>query len=138
MTTNPWRLVSWTDENYRLVQEIACHECELDKVLNLPHPPGAVVREPVTTLHDHNARPYNFFRKRPCPFKPGDTFTEFINQADRDCLALAVDPDGRCLYDYQMPNGKTFARIDGKPVNVKKLPEKWRKLLQAENQKPRT
>ncbi len=60
--------------------------------------------------------------------KVGDTFEEYVNQAIRECLVLAVDGKGRALYSYVMPRGKVFVRVNGKPVS--KLNAKWRSLME--------
>jgi hypothetical protein len=129
--TNPWRLVEWTDEAGRVVKELAFHEAELREVLDLPFPPAAAAREPVVELtHFARAKPYQYFRRRWCPHKPGDVFYENINQAERLCKVLAVDEaSGRILYDYEMPGGRVFMRIDGRPVSAKRLSQKWREML---------
>ncbi|HYF37108.1 MAG TPA: hypothetical protein VD994_17545, partial [Prosthecobacter sp.] len=124
---NPWRLVTWTgDSPSNVIWELAFHESELEEVLSLPFPPGAVCRDPVMMLTDFaRAKPYTWFRKRWQPLKPGDSFMENINQGDRWCYVLAVDEDGALFYSYEMPNERVFLRIDGKPVSPNKIPRKW-------------
>ncbi len=79
------------------------------------------------------AKPFSWFRRRYQPLRCGDVFTEVINQGERDCKVLAVDEEtGAVLYDYEMPRGRIFMRIDGKPVNEKSLSKKWRRLLNGE------
>lgn len=124
---NPWRLVEWTDENRRAVKSLAFHESELDAVLALPFPSGAVAREPVMMLTEFT-REYCWFKKRWCGLRPGHSFEEEINQAKRQCYVLAVNGDGQVLYKYEMPNGRTYLRIDGKPITQARLPRKWREL----------
>ncbi len=119
-----WREVIWTDENNREVKRLACHESELPHVLNMPFPPGAVVREPVYELT--NIGPNTKFQCR-FPYRVGDTFYDNINQGDRLCHVIAVDePTGDYLYEYTMPAGRTFLRNqNGKPVSEKRIPKKF-------------
>lgn len=128
----PWRVVEWTDVNGRVVKELAFHESEQEQVVNLPFPPGAVVREPVMQLTNlARAKPYRWFRRQHDVLRVGEVFAENINQGDRLCRVLAVDEEtGHILYDYEMPNGRVYHRISGRPVSLKRLPAKWRKLLE--------
>lgn len=132
--TMPWRVIEWTNENGRTVRELAFHKEETQEVLDLPFPDDAVVREPIMLLTDF-FREYKWFRRHRTSWselKYGDVFYENINQGDRACKVLAVDENGRVLYDYEMPRGRTFHRIDGRPVNIKRLPKKWRRLMNGE------
>lgn len=125
---HPWRIIQWTDERGQIVKELSFHEGELAEVLSLPFPAGAVVREPIMMKTDFSKHCY-WFRRKWCPYKPGDTFFENINQGDRLCKVLAVDEEtGNYLYDYEMPRGRVSMRIMGKPVSEKALPKKWRRL----------
>jgi hypothetical protein len=136
VTPNPWRVIIWTDENNKEVSRMIFHVDETKEVLALPFPKGAVVREPI---YEHTfAGPVlpKFFRK--CLVNVGDSFTEFINQGDRDCLVLAVDPDtGRYLYEYVMPAGTTALRWEQWDKGVLKhgqtpyaqLSRKWLQLI---------
>jgi hypothetical protein len=63
---NPWRVITWSDENGREVMELAFHKSELERALNYPFPRGAVAREPVTALTTPlRARPYQWLEKVP-------------------------------------------------------------------------
>ena len=58
---SPWRVCTWTDERGREVRELAFHESELEQVLALPLPRGAVAREPVMMLTSlARAKPYRW------------------------------------------------------------------------------
>ena len=119
-----WREIIWTDENNREVSRLACHESELDLVLNRPFPNGAIVREPVYELT--NIGPTTKFCCRfPCNL--GDIFHDFINQGLRVCKVVAVDElTGDFLYEYEMPGGRCFLRNQyGKPVSLKRIPKKF-------------
>ncbi len=50
----------------------------------------------------------------------GDTFTRWINQADRDCQVIAVHGSSYA-YDYAMPKGQVFIRV-GNRVSGKERP----------------
>ena len=107
---------------------LAFHESETEKVWNLPFPAGAVVLEPMMMLTNLTER-YSWFHKKWCPYQVGDVFYENINQGDRPCRVLAVDEEsGNYLYDYEMPNGRVFHRINGRSVNPKRLSKKWKAL----------
>ena len=127
-----WLEVVWTDENCREVKRVACHVSELVRVLDMPLPPGAVVREPVRNLASICSRTRFFGR---FPYQVGDTFVENINQGDRDCVVVAVDDaTGDYLYDYKMPAGKIFLRNNnGKPVSKKRIPKKFEKSFEKTN-----
>jgi hypothetical protein len=127
----PWRLVVWTDADNREVRRLGCHVDELPRVLDLPFPPRAVVREPVYALTAAWDAPAYFSRRRPCPFKVGDTFTEEINQGHRTCRVVAVnDRTGDYLYDYEMPGGRVFLRNQsGRPVGRGRVPQWAREWL---------
>lgn len=132
-TANPWRLVQWTDGHGRPVKNLICHDDELGRVLNLPFPPGAVARDPVTEFTGVNPsgpRP-RYFRRMPW-VAVGARFAENINQGDRDCEVVAVDEaTGAYLYAYQMPGGREFMRRgpEGHPVTRSRLSLKWKRLL---------
>jgi hypothetical protein len=119
-----WREVIWTDENNKEVKRLACHESELDHVLNMPFPTGAVVREPVYELTNINSA-----TKFQCRYhyRVGDTFYDHINQGDRFCRVVAVDEEsGDFMYEYEMPGGRTFLRNqNGKPISEKRIPRKF-------------
>jgi len=120
-----WREIIWTDENNREVARLACHQSELEVVLNRPFPPGAVVREPVYELTSIGVNTRFACR---FPVKIGDSFTDNINQGDRFCRVVAVDEGtGDYLYEYEMPAGRTFLRNQyGKPVSRRRVPKKFR------------
>src|SRR5208337_3029551 len=104
----PWREIMWINERNREVSRMVFHVDELAEVLALPFPEGATAHEPVYEFSAFNGGT-KFFRR--CLVKTGDTFSEFINQGERDCLVLAVDPDtGRYLYEYVMPAGSSALR----------------------------
>lgn len=141
---NPWRIVNWTDADYRIVKTVHCHESELEEVLNLPFPAKAVCRDPVMELTQF-AMVHHWYklRWRPTkddpyaaslsPYAVGDVFEEDINQALRECVVLAVDEKtGQYLYIYDMPKGRSFLRVNGKPISMNQLGKKWTRLL-AEN-----
>lgn len=127
-----WCEVEWTNEVGRAVKRLAFHFDEMSEVLDLPFPDGAVAREPVVAMTTFARKsPPPFFRRRLCLLTPGDVFGEYVNQADRTCVVLGVDEKtGQCLYEYEMPNGRTYLRIDGQPVSRNRLPEKWRKFVE--------
>ena len=122
-----WREVVWTDEDSHDVKRVACHESELVRVMDMPFPPGAVVLEPVRNLTSICSSTKFFCR---FPYQVGDTFTENINQGDRDCLVIAVDDaTGDYLYDYEMPAGKKFLRDHNqKPVSAGRIPKKFQQI----------
>lgn len=122
--TGPWRMVVWTDERGRGVRRLGCHADELPRVLDLPFPPRAAVREPVYELTAAGDVPVYFSRRRPCPVRVGDVFAETINQGERWCRVVAVNPDtGDYLYDYEMSRGRVFLRNQsGRPVSRARLP----------------
>ena len=127
-----WLKITWSNEKYRTIKEVNCHASELAEVLNLPFPPGAVVREEAVAITDFS-NPLKWFRKKWVGLRVGETFPEWINQADRICKVLAIDDMGSILYDYEMPNGKLFHRVDGRPISEKVLKKhkKWQALLNA-------
>lgn len=128
---NPWRLVSWSNETGRVVKELACHIDELGEVLQLPFPAGACCRDAVMELTNFLLH-YQWFRRRWLPVKVGDYFQEVINQGTRDCQVVAVDEHmGHFLYEYEMPNGRTYLRDHtGRPINRNRLSKRWQALLE--------
>lgn len=125
---NLWREVVWTDAQGREVKRLACHVSELPRVLDMPFPAGAVVREPVYELT--NLTPTTVFHCR-YPYRVGDTFTDFVNQGDRPAVVVAVDEaTGDFLYEYEMPGGRVFLRNqDARPVSRARVPRKFREQL---------
>jgi len=138
-TQNPWRVIEWTGTRpYIQVDEIVFHESELEQIINLPFPQGAVVREPICEFTTFmRRRPVKFFKRHYCPFKAVDQFTDWVNQGDRDCMVVDVHQDtGWYLYDYIMPAGKKFFREalglgSGRPVSPKHPPAKWREFFEG-------
>lgn len=71
-----------------------------------------------------------------------------FNQADRDCICLAVSPDGEGLFAYAMPAGKVFlfltthgwptdgSYISVKSVSLRALPKAWRWRVLAASERP--
>jgi hypothetical protein len=65
-------------------------------------------------------------------YEAGDTFTEHINQGDRDCTVIAVLGD-KYLFEYTMPAGTSAINNERhKAVSYKSLSDKW--LLAIEEQ----
>lgn len=127
--TNNYRVITWTDDHGRRVSELGFHVSDLDKVLNLPFPAGAVGRVPVTEYTGIPLELDFYDEKMPC--REGDQFSEIINQNLRDCEVVAIDEQtGAYLYEYTMPNGRSYLRNHhGNSVQRKKLSAKWRRIL---------
>jgi hypothetical protein len=74
----------------------------------------------------HRTVPAEYLRWVP---KPGDTFTVWRNQGDRDARCIdRIGPEALC--DYEMPAGRVYLFIMDnqrcRPVTEKSLPKKWR------------
>jgi hypothetical protein len=128
---NNYRVITWTDENYREVSRMGFHVSDLKEVLALPFPKGAVCRDPITELTD--LKPGMPFYDGKRPVYDGECFQEFINQGERDCQIIAVDEStGAYLYEYDMPGGRTFLRNHrGVPVSRTKLSRRWHQLIEG-------
>lgn len=135
----PWRLVRWTDENNKEVASLVFHVDELAEVIALPFPSGAVVREPIYECSVlAGAR---FFRRDLT--KVGDPFVELINQGNRECEVVAIDPKTwRVLYEYEMPNGSSALRwyqwergiMKTGQIPYSQLSKRWLDLIENEGQ----
>lgn len=129
--SNPWRIIRWTDAEYRVVRQVCFHETELKQILSLPFPDNAACREPIQEMTSFDPRS-QFFRRRFYPAKVGDFFQEHINQGLRDCSVVAFDDStGDYLYEYDMPGGRTFLRNSaGKPVSQKRISKRFLDLME--------
>jgi len=137
MNLPEWLRCTWSDENYRTIKTVNFHRSELDQVINLPMPAGAVVREQVVAITEFS-KPLSWFKKRWVGLRVGEHFQEFINQGWRHATVLAIDDIGNLLYEYEMPAGKVFMRIDEggyhRPISPKQLDKnkKWQLLINGE------
>ncbi len=75
--------------------------------------------------------------------KVGDPFVEFINQANRECEVVAIDPKNwRVLYEYEMPAGTSALRwyqwdrgvMKTGQVSYSQLSKRWLDLIENDGQ----
>jgi len=124
-----YRVITWTDERERPVKQMGFHVSDLESVLNLPFPKGAVSRDPITEFTGIPVE-LPFYQDKSPLMVYGTQFQEEINQGLRNCQVIAVDDaTGEYLYDYEMPAGRTFIRNHkGKPVS--KLSNRWKRIIE--------
>ena len=129
---SPWRIMRWSDEQGRTVRRMGFHLIDLDKVLALPFPENAAVRNPMTWYTGVEKIEGWYLSKS--PMEVGTDFSEEINQGLRDCTVVAVDPStGRYMYEYTMPKGTSAPRREnGRPVSYKSLSTFWRRLIDSQ------